>query len=156
MDNCTAHAPKDTIESDDGTITVMFLPPNVTSLLQPMDQNPINITKLMYRNSLLATIIAKNVNQTVTELLKAISIKDAIILLNSAWDKLPTDVLIKSWKKMFQNFKEGDENFEEEDNIPLAQLMLRRDFFDTIVDETCMLIQQINPEVSLENSSTFL
>ena len=38
FDNCVAHPEKDEMVSDDGLIVAKFLPPNVTSLIQPMDQ----------------------------------------------------------------------------------------------------------------------
>ena len=37
LDNCSAHPDVKELVSDDGKITAMFLPPNVTSLIQPMD-----------------------------------------------------------------------------------------------------------------------
>ena len=37
LDNCAAH-PEDELGSDDGLIVAKFLPPNVTSSIQPMDQ----------------------------------------------------------------------------------------------------------------------
>ncbi|XP_053964250.1 jerky protein homolog-like [Anastrepha ludens] len=41
IDNCSAHAPIEKLQSDDGNIIAFFFPPNVTATLQPMDQNPI-------------------------------------------------------------------------------------------------------------------
>ena len=38
LDNCSAHPSEDELVSADGKITAKFLPPNVTSLVQPMDQ----------------------------------------------------------------------------------------------------------------------
>lgn len=42
-----------------------------------------------------------------------------VLLVDSAWNKLPVEVRIKSWKKMFKN--ENDDDFEDEDNITLTQ-----------------------------------
>ena len=38
LDNCPAHPEAEELISDDGNIFAHFLPPNVTSLIQPMDQ----------------------------------------------------------------------------------------------------------------------
>ncbi|XP_053989837.1 jerky protein homolog-like, partial [Hylaeus volcanicus] len=58
VDNCTAHGSSiEPLQSDDQQIICYFLPPNVTAILQPMDQGPIKITKLKYRNLLLCKII---------------------------------------------------------------------------------------------------
>ena len=37
MDNCSAHPDEELLISRDGLVKAMFLPPNVTSLIQPMD-----------------------------------------------------------------------------------------------------------------------
>lgn len=39
-----------TLQSDDGNIIAYFLPPNVIAAVQPMDQNLIKLTKLIYRS----------------------------------------------------------------------------------------------------------
>ena len=38
LDNTPSHPSTPTLVSEDGNITCLFLPPNVTSILQPMDQ----------------------------------------------------------------------------------------------------------------------
>ena len=38
IDNCAAHPGEEKLISDDGKIIAKFFPPNVTSLIQPMDQ----------------------------------------------------------------------------------------------------------------------
>ena len=58
---CIFYCPKDNeMTSDDGMITVMCLPPNTTAILQPMDQNIINLTKTYYKKSLLAHLVSDN------------------------------------------------------------------------------------------------
>lgn len=119
VDNCSSH-PADLVASEDGQIIIMFFPPNVTSLLQPMDQNPIHVTKLLYRNSLLSTIISKP-SEEIAVLLKGITVKDAILLLKSSWDQVTATVLKNAWKKLFVHMNDEDE-YTEEDNVPLAVL----------------------------------
>lgn len=103
VDNCSAH-PQDLIFSYSGLIVIMFLPPNSTSLIQPMDQNPIKNTKLIYRNGLLASIISQP-SENIHD------VKDAIILLKSSWDKVSETVLRNSWKKLFEHL--NDEVFDD-------------------------------------------
>ena len=38
VDNAPAHPSKDCLQYSDGKVTTMFLPPNTTSVIQPMDQ----------------------------------------------------------------------------------------------------------------------
>jgi transposase-like protein len=53
LDNCSAHPDEETLISDDHLITARFLPPNVTCLIQPMDQGVLETLKRHYRKSLL-------------------------------------------------------------------------------------------------------
>ena len=49
LDNAPTHPSCDILNEKDEFIKVMFLPPNVTSLLQPMDQGVIETFKRYYR-----------------------------------------------------------------------------------------------------------
>ncbi|XP_066246446.1 jerky protein homolog-like [Euwallacea similis] len=56
LDNAPSHPPAENLRSNNGNIFAFYMPPNVTPLIQPMDQNVIRITKLHYRSSLLSSI----------------------------------------------------------------------------------------------------
>ena len=45
LDNCSAHPSEEELISEDGAIFANFLPPNVTSLIQPMDQGVLQMVK---------------------------------------------------------------------------------------------------------------
>ncbi|XP_037816197.1 jerky protein homolog-like [Lucilia sericata] len=53
---------------------------------QPMDQNAIRITKLHYKNSLLATIIAKEGD--LLESMKKITLKEGVSFLEASWNRV--------------------------------------------------------------------
>lgn len=93
------------------------MPPNVTSLIQPMDQNVIRLTKLFYRTSLLSTLIANN-NKTVNAFLKGLTMRDAVVYLAQAWEKVTSTVIEKCWREIF--ISTGVE-FYEDDDIPLSR-----------------------------------
>ena len=61
IDNALSHPSELELKTEDGHIIAMFVPLNVNPLIQQTDQNAIKITKLYYRNSLLA-MIAANLN----------------------------------------------------------------------------------------------
>lgn len=117
VDNCSAHAPIDKLQSEDGNIIAYLLPPNVTAAVQPMDQNSIKITKLIYRSKLLSQLIGDG--DDIDKLLKRHSIRDAIILLKQSWDEVQPTVLKNSWSKLL-NWDSGD--YDSDDDLLLAQL----------------------------------
>ncbi|XP_066139195.1 jerky protein homolog-like [Euwallacea fornicatus] len=120
LDNAPSHPPAEELNKMDKCVTVMYMPPNVTQLIQPMDQNAIRLTKLFYRKNLLSQVVAKG---DVGETLKAVTLRDAVSNLNLAWDKLKPIVIKKRWHKILrQNFHFEK---EEEENIPLSVLKLR-------------------------------
>lgn len=139
LDNCSAHAPIDSLRSVDGNINAMLLPPNVTAVIQPMDQNPIKITKLKYRNRLLAGIVAQE-DISINDMLKNHSIRDAILLLKLAWDELPQSVLQKSWSKLL-NW--DDEEYDGEDDVPLSELISSTDIYSETIQETQQLLAKL-------------
>lgn len=96
MDNCTAH---EELKSNDGNIIVYPLPPNVTSVLQPMDQSPIKITKTKYRHLLLSSVVA-NEDKSIEQSLKEHTVRDAIVMLKDAWADVPFGLLQNAWSKL--------------------------------------------------------
>lgn len=143
LDNAPSHPPVSELTTDHHSITVMFMLPNVTPLIQPMDQNAIRITKLYYRTSLLASVVAKQAD--IPEWLKKLTLRDSISFLKSAWDRLETDTIAKSWKSILSFV--GNEN-DPEDDIPLS--VLKEKLYLEInfeVENAMKLLDAINPEV---------
>ena len=61
LDNCSAHASEDELVSADGKVTAKFLPPNVTELVQPIDQGVLESIKRVYRKSILRDLISLSI-----------------------------------------------------------------------------------------------
>jgi hypothetical protein len=59
-DNAPGRSSEEQLKSRDGLTEVMFLLPNYTPLLQPMDQNVIQFVKSHYRKSLPCSVISQN------------------------------------------------------------------------------------------------
>jgi len=57
LDNCAAHPDANELVSDNGKITAKFLPPNVTSLIQPMDQGVLVGLKRRCKKKLLSRML---------------------------------------------------------------------------------------------------
>ena len=57
LDNAPSHPSVEMLQSDDGMIKTLFLPPNTTAAIQPMDQGVLDPCKRRYKRKLLAHII---------------------------------------------------------------------------------------------------
>lgn len=57
LDNAPTYPPVNLLVRENGRFKALFLPPNVTSLLQPMDQGVIECIKRHYRKQLLRKLL---------------------------------------------------------------------------------------------------
>ncbi|XP_039958457.1 jerky protein homolog-like [Bactrocera tryoni] len=118
------------------------MPPNVTALIQPMDQNVIRPTKLFYRNSLLSSVVQK---ENINTALKDLTLFNAVQLIAAAWEKVSGVVLQKCWKNILIN-KTAPDDEDDEDNIPLADLRFREDL--SVMESTLSLIHTMFPQAT--------
>ncbi|XP_022823355.1 jerky protein homolog-like [Spodoptera litura] len=123
LDNAPAHGPNDELSSRDGKIQTLFMPPNCTPLLQPMDQNVIQMIKCNYKKKLLLNAVIRDDDATKT--LKDMNLKDAVFNVTEAWNMVPQKAIQSSWKKLWPSLNqnpEEEEEWESEDELPLAEL----------------------------------
>ncbi|XP_069741553.1 jerky protein homolog [Narcine bancroftii] len=108
LDSCHAHPPAE--ELMNGNIFVCYLPPNVTSLIQPMDQGVIQNVKMLYRRDFMRKMT--NFDGTILEFQKKYSLKDAIYNVSCAWDSVKRETLRRCWQKLWPlvMFEEGSED----------------------------------------------
>ena len=144
VDNAPSH-PK----LDLPNVKVQFFPPNVTSVLQPMDQGIIQTLKLKFRKRQLQHFIREvdNSTKTGTEILKDISLLDAIYWINGSWAEVQTSTIVKCFAKSgfstctdeigdstrtdeIGNSTRTDEIGDDvDDDVPLRCVQLARDLF---------------------------
>ncbi|XP_062709155.1 jerky protein homolog-like, partial [Aedes albopictus] len=109
LDNCSAHFDGcGDLRSDDGLIQVIYLPPNVTSQCQPMDQSIINAVKLRYKRKLMLFLVLENINLPFMQRLKKVSLRTSIEWLSSAWNEITSTSIENSWKKLIDEFPEAE------------------------------------------------
>ncbi|XP_046417457.1 tigger transposable element-derived protein 1-like [Neodiprion fabricii] len=97
VDNCRSHR---YVKIND--IEVNFFPPNVTSLIQPMDQGIIQTVKLHYEINLVNAIVeAQNENVTLIEFWKTIDVHKVIFWVADAWKKVKPTTMQKCWKNLW-------------------------------------------------------
>lgn len=137
------NAPSHPAELIDGDIKTIFLPPNVTSLIQPLDQGVLENLKRNYKRCLLRALLdGLEENCSVSDCLKKVSLKDVIYWITEAWDSVRPETLERSWRKLMntgesmqQDGHNSDDDFDEEDNLPLLEL-LRNFPAHEAIDET--------------------
>jgi len=93
LDNVPSH-PKMNFDS----VKVAFFLPNVTSKSQPMDQGIIQATKLKFRKRQISQM-DKCESKTGSQILKDISILDAIFWISRSWDEIEITTIEKCFAK---------------------------------------------------------
>ena len=82
LDNAPAHLQEDELKSDDGSIIKMYLPPNCTASIQPLDQNLIYSIKTKYRKALVKEILIESDREAVNNKLKSMNLKDVTFMIS--------------------------------------------------------------------------
>lgn len=112
LDNCRAHPPAHELVS--GSIFVAYLPANVTSLIQPMDQGVCQNVKSIYKKSFCRKMITSDL--PVADFQQSFSIKDAIFHAAMAWDEVKEVTLQRCWRKLYNDkLNVVDYQFVEDD-----------------------------------------
>ena len=118
LDNCSAHPSEDELVSDDKKIIAKFLPPNVTSLIQPMDQGVLECIKRHYKRKLLEELVLKDEEGiSILTFLKSIDMLRVTTLVAASWDEITAQTLQRSWRKILSE-GEGCATGGDESNCP--------------------------------------
>ena len=92
IDNCPAHPHV----SDFTDIQLIFLPPNTTSVLQPMDQGVIRSLKTQYLGRVMR-LLCRDLNQG--QAYPIISILQAMKILAASWEAVTGETIVNCFKK---------------------------------------------------------
>ncbi|KAK0062605.1 jerky protein, partial [Biomphalaria pfeifferi] len=119
LDNAPCHPPVEILNAIDDDFSVMYLPPNVTALVQPMDQGVIEKLKRIYRKQVLRRLfLAENDKESVVAFAKKLNMKDACYMLAEAWDSLERQNLKNAWNKLWPDLEgEQDSNDDHREEI---------------------------------------
>ena len=99
LDNASSH-----IEITHPNVTFIFLPPNTTSLLQPLDQGIISVFKKFFVKQAFRFILDKvecNEGMTVTEAWRSFTVKNCINFIDVACSALKRTTLNGCWKQIW-------------------------------------------------------
>ncbi|XP_057312199.1 tigger transposable element-derived protein 4-like [Hydractinia symbiolongicarpus] len=114
IDNCPAHPDVGGLSN----IKLIFLPPNTTSVSQPMDQGVIRCLKSLYRQKLVNMMIQ---NLEKGKDLPKVSILRALQILVSSWDKVKKETIVNCFKKS-KISKKAQQNATDDIDDPFKQL----------------------------------
>uniref|UniRef100_A0A6P7F7Z7 Jerky protein homolog-like n=1 Tax=Diabrotica virgifera virgifera TaxID=50390 RepID=A0A6P7F7Z7_DIAVI len=105
-------------------IKAVFLSPNVTQLVQPMDQDVLQFINLYYTKNLVRNVL-EGEKSFITDNPKKINYRqNAIYWVAGAWDNCRDTLIRKLWKKLWSDllFKEG----------PFFQATLKYDLLEVV------------------------
>ncbi|XP_063226872.1 tigger transposable element-derived protein 7-like [Bacillus rossius redtenbacheri] len=100
VDNAPSHPDTEKMCSQDGKIKCLALPPNTTSLIQPMDQGIILACKRIYKKKLPEDKEDDTRGMRTLQNIRNYSIRSAIFNWASAWKEIKTSTLANGWNKL--------------------------------------------------------
>ena len=103
VDNCPAHPD---LSHVDPNVRVEFLPPNTTSLIQPMDQGVIATVKALYRKITFSK--AHESHDTLADFFKDFTIMDAVKNLGDAWSQVTAKNMRGVWQPLLKRPEKND------------------------------------------------
>lgn len=126
LDNAPEHPPH--IGDLHPNIKAVFLPPNTTSMVQPMDQGATAIFKAYYLKRCFTQAVAAldDTQKTFLEFWEEYNIYDAIKNISSAWNDVTTQCMNNIWKKTLKRFVKDFRGFEKDEEVS----RLNRAIFD--------------------------
>ena len=102
LDNCPSHPNEEDLISDDENITALYLPPNVTSLIQPMDRSRGACgTQAPVQEEIVTQAIDRRREWPISyELLEVSEYKNCHKAIAESWGEIKESMLHKSWGKI--------------------------------------------------------
>ena len=101
LDNAPSHPDVESLCSSDGEIFCLYLPPNTTSLIQPMDQGVLETIKRRYKRDLLLRLLnEENEGLNIAEFRKTLNILDAVLMSAKSWSEVEESTIARSWSKL--------------------------------------------------------
>ncbi|XP_003738250.1 tigger transposable element-derived protein 6-like [Galendromus occidentalis] len=137
-DNATCHKLEASVTLKN--IRLIFMPPNTTSLIQPMDQGIIRATKAHYRSQVMRLFLRDlESGRAIEECAKSIDVLKALHLLRQAWSQISRETIQNCFKKAGfvsrgQNNDGSDDGVEEDFVLPVPLgLTLKEEEFEPSV-----------------------
>nr|XP_031842437.1 jerky protein homolog-like [Nomia melanderi] len=137
LENCSSHIlPAENLK--DGNFEIMYLPPNIAPILQPMDQGIIAKIKLRFRHSLIKKVL--QCSGEINKFYKDYNIKDCIATLDTCWQEVTAQNVRNSWRKILKGLKgktmeeEEEEGEETNDSETPSIVQMLKDYTSSTVN----------------------
>lgn len=127
IDNCPSHR----VDIELKSIEIIFMPSNLTSTLQPLDQGIIKCFKSFFTSKKLTDIIERiESGNDVFQSYKRLTIKDAIIYIHFAWQDVSTETIVNCFKhaKWYGHFEN-----------PSVENQYKIDVYEEFIHKTAIL-----------------
>ena len=156
VDNCSAHP-----QLDLSNIELKFLPPNTTSITQPMDMGVIKNLKMAYRSRLVKytlDLIEKNLASSdlkAREISSKITLSGAISFLSDSWRLVATSTIQNCFKHCGLQGLNPESSIEKKIDVDmfLAHKVVNADSFLGI-DENLQCYDETEPDLVKQISET--
>ncbi|KAL7854460.1 hypothetical protein SRHO_G00166500 [Serrasalmus rhombeus] len=129
LDNAPGHPAH--LDDFHPNVKVVYLPPNTTALLQPMDQGVIASFKAYYLRRTIAMALGateKNKDLTLKDFWKSYNIHDAVKNIADSWDEVKQTNMNGVWKNCVPELLASHgEELSAEDLIQLEKQMIERE-----------------------------
>ena len=136
LDNCSAHPSEDQLIPKDGKIIAKFLPPNVTSLIQPMDQGVLISIKRRYQRTILEELVLHNSEgKSIPDYLKTINVLKVSTIIAACWNEISDRTLQLSWRKTLPEGSDTQDTDPEPIEHPTAEFGAMFQLLDEVIEE---------------------
>lgn len=119
LDNASCHP--QTLYEIDSRVSILFMPPNTTSIAQPLDQGIIAAFKAHYLKRTLRTLVTSTASgeESIPSFWKKYNINHAIQNIDKAWHEVTEKTMNNAWKTLWPEClrKFDDEKLENNESI---------------------------------------
>lgn len=143
IDNAPVHNIENIAKFD--MLEIVFLPPNTTSVLQPLDNGIIRSFKSLYKKYLLRSLIEKF---EMKEKVK-INILECSLLTKNAWDSISTNTISNCFENAFKNVNINSTELKEKYDTKEEEIIFKEKINDNF------LLSKVDQILSVNDNELF-